>query len=513
MPSLASVVQSNIREELDQLNLAKSINLSKLQAEINYAKRKIITLQMELKNLKSAETLALQKMNVFTKLEDVEKYYTYDRYQNNEPLSGVKPLQNYGLPDPDPRVSFTRNQLKRGFESSEAERNRIGEEILKVSQQIQYQRWKLDDAQKALSNLGSNVQIFINKDAIAKRTYSEIYMLYEIHIKYKNLSLNESGERGYNSDGQMIFQLQELSQRFTAYAERNPYVTGGQIKLDYDDPGKDSNGLILRSFMDRVRLVMKSPDSTLLDDRLQKYSAQMTSNINDAWKSQELARQMDSGRVPEPPKQLNKNTETPAKTVSFVNKSVDWAKGAAQIYMTFDYTSIGSAVMNWFSRQVTGLYNGVPYCKDPTIPDSEQQKNALDQTQATAEQQGAQLMANQFSKTIILVSPEDVATEVFRLIGYVDDAVADESGMNVRGDYSLIIGKSIYTGGTLYQARILRNAQRVIEYLDQQLSYGNIYGEQTINGRSMSMYDYYIERLIRAIAMSKIDIRTEPLGI
>jgi hypothetical protein len=184
--SLASVVQTVSRELLDASGVKKSSELAMLRARINFSKRKIINLQSELQNLKSAELLVIQKMNRFTRLETLEQYYPYDRYQSTDPVQAAKPFKNFGTPDPDPRLNWTKARLAEGLEALMAERNRIGDDVLKKSNQIKELWNNLKEDQEKLQQMNEGktaIEESISKDGIASRTYTEIYMLYEIQRK------------------------------------------------------------------------------------------------------------------------------------------------------------------------------------------------------------------------------------------------------------------------------------------------------------------------------------------
>lgn len=512
MTSLASVIGSNIREIGDQIDIVKSSKISKLQAEVNYAKSEIIRLQMELKNLKSAETLMLQKMNVAKKLEDLDKYYHYDRYQNNDSLPMVKPSNNAGLPYPDPRLNIAQTKISRGFESLQAERDRIGSDILKTSQQIQIQKQRLSDAQQELKDLGSNIQVYQSKDFIVKRNYSEVYMLYEVHIKYRNLSTNNAGNRGFSTDSQILVQLQNLAQKFQAYSERNSYVLSGELKLDFDDPGSDFNAKTLSAFLERLRKLMGEEDVRILDNRLKNITNELTTNLNDPFISKQIIRQNESIRVPPENQKFSNNTETPASTVSFVNKSVDWINNATKIWMGFDQTSIGVAATEWFSRHITGLYGGLPPC-DPVPQDpTQQQKDAENKAQAQAEQQAAQIMTTQFSKTKSTITQEEITNQVATYLNLVNSAVDNKSDTGINGQYSLTVGTVIYIAKNLYQVRILKNAYIYMNYLNDQLAQGNLNFSQTLNDQVYALYDYFVLRLINVLNKINPALDREELG-
>jgi hypothetical protein len=498
--SVASVIQTTTRELQDLANVPKSVRLDRLRSTINQSKRKLVSLQNELSNLKSAETLVLQKLNRFVSLSDLQQYYPADRFMTNEPKAGIKPVENVGFPDPDPRVNWTRNRLLNGVEPLEAERNRIGTEILKISLEIVKQRQALSDAQTELGT-DPDTSVDLAKDGIAKRNFSELYMLYEIHKKYRDISTNADGSRKYNSDDPTIKAQNRLKSMFNSYAGRNPYVLSGDLILDQNDPGSDENESMLMSMMNRVFSVLGNQTNVSLNDQnLQKYSNQMISNTNDAFISQNVARQDDSKDIPTSDLALKNNTQTGSSLVSFVNEVA--TQQGLKIYMSWDQTSVSDSIQSWFQSQVSNLNQGMPLCVPKpvslTTPTTADQFNAelqaADATALLTEQSAAEQQAAQFAQTKKVVDPDVIASKFALLMQQVINFINDPSGKSTSATTSLTIESPAYTtysATVLHQVRVLNAAAQVTSYLIQM---------KVSNNLIEADYDSYIKKLIKTLA-------------
>jgi len=473
--TVASLIQTTTRDLEDLINVPKSARLDRLRAIISQSKRRLVALQTELSNLKSAELFVLQKMNRYVKLKHLEQFYPADRFMLNGFRQAMKPLET-NTPDDNSEINQTRNQLLKGLEPLEAERNRIAADILQVSTEIIKHRQALSDAQNMLKT-GSDVSLA--KDAIAKREFSEIYMLYEVHKKYRELSTDERGNRLYNSDGSTIASMNRLKDQFKELAGRNPFVTSKQLILDYSDPGSDENEKSLMNMLDRTFTVLGNQSGVSLnDEKLQKYSSQMVSNMNDPYKSQSISRQKDVKSAPPEDKALKNETKSPSKLVSFVNKVVTTPQKGVKIYMSWDQTSASNAVQSWFERKVSGLNQGIPICqKDSSASEKDLATNSLDQ----AESSGAEGFAKQFAETKKAVDPQIFEN---KLTGRMDEltlAIDTTSGTNVSSSSFLIIGDTLYSGSNLYQARVLSASSGVANYLMDMKTNGTLTQEDYAN--------------------------------
>ena len=486
--TVASLVQTTTRDLEDLINVPKSARLDRLRATISQSKRRLVALQTELSNLKSAELLAIQKMNRYVKLKEIEQFYPADRFMLNEPKQAVKPLESASTPDPDARINWTRNRLLKGLESLEAERNRIGVEILQISQEIIKQRQALSDAQKELS---SSSDTSLAEDSIAKRNYSELYMLYEIHKKYREISTNSDGVRKYNSDSPIIKLRQRLSAMFNAYADRNPFVKSGDLVLDKKDPGSDENERMLTNMLDRCFSVLGNQTGVVLnDEKRQKYSNQMVSNLNDMFISQHIARQDDSKNIPVAGKALKNETQSPSKLVSFVNEVVTTVQKGVKIYMSWDQTSATNAIQSWFQEQISGLNQGIPLCSADTTAS---ERDIASQSQDQAELKASESIAKRFGDTKKVIDPQIIDDTFTKLLVEVNTAIKEPRGKEITASATLIIKDTVYNGTCSYQVRVINNSSVVTKYLMDVKVSGNL---------TEDAYNSYLLKLTEPMALT-----------
>ena len=195
-------------------------------------------------------------MNRYTKLDQIEHLYASDRYQTNDPVQSLRPVDRT-FPDPDNRLNITQTQLTKGMAPMQADLDRASAEVKRVSQDILQYQHSLEVNEKLLISMGADVQTQLLKDNIAKRSYSELYMLYEVANQYRTLTLIsaadiiknpsaiKSSKRIFTSDPSLVRKLNKYQQMFEAYAERTADVLSGDLKLDMDDPGSNNNIKIL----------------------------------------------------------------------------------------------------------------------------------------------------------------------------------------------------------------------------------------------------------------------------
>ena len=492
---IANITQTITRDLIDLTGSKKSVTLETLRSQINFAKRKIINLQNELQALKSAQKLVLQNMNRFTKLEDIEHYYEYDRFQSTDPVAAAKPFQTTP-PDPDPRVNWTRNRLTEGMEPLNAECNRLGSDIQRKSQEIQKQWQILSEAQAKLQQMNEGqvaIETSIAKDGLTKRTYTETYMLYEINQQAKKIAISGE-EMAYSYDPGLIQQQSRLRNMFRYYALRNPYVTDGTITLDLDNPEADQNTQALNFFLDRVRQVAADEKFTNYDEKTKHYTQQMIGNVNDDFISQNVARQADSDRVPEPDSAFRNITKNLSKTLNDYVEKIPGIK----TYISWDQTSFINALSSSFQKQTSDLYAGMPYCTPPSpvTPADTSAATAQLQNQYT-DTSSAIVFATQFLETKPTVDYNQISAILTNLINSVNDSVKNPEGGEIYATTVLKVANITYTAANMYQVRVLNTARRVIDsytnlgYLDEQRTEGNI---------TLDQYNFWKESLVRVLS-------------
>lgn len=481
-----SVVQQTVGEQKQYAENKKSVYLDNIRARLCAAKRSIVNLQDALMNLKATQLLIQQKMNRSIKMEEVALHYSFDKYQKNDHLQGISPVVNYGG-DPDARINSTRNQLLKGNEYYTADLNRIGDKIALITQQLKEQQEILKQCQSQIIAMGKDAQIYITKDGISKRQYTEVYMLYQIHLKYKYESENYVGSVAFSSDPLYFKMATKMRNQFRFYAERNPFVQSGDLILELDNPGSNFNARSLEFFLDRLRIVMGNNEFTKYDSETKKYTEQMLTNVMHPFISKNLQRTVENIRVPDATSALRYSVDTPSRAINKMIRAVNVATT-----LTWDSsTYIGAALSN-FSSQMSGLYN-MPMCNAAWDSTSVSIRQQSDATTAQIEAQSATVFSKEFEKTKVPVSVEEINNSVKLLMDEVAKALQNTTDKGTPAEYSLLIDRTFYKGRTLYQVRILNNASIVLNYIDDMLLKGNI---------NQIQYNIYLNQLLGYLNLS-----------
>lgn len=485
-----SVVQQTVGEQKQYADNKKSVYLDNVRARMSAAKRSIVNLQDALMNLKATQLLIQQKMNRSIKMKEVALHYSYDKYQNNDHLQGISPVVNYGG-DPDARINSTRNQLLKGNEYYTADLNRVGTKIAAITQQLKEQQEILKQCQSQIIAMGKDAQIYITKDGISKRQYTEVYMLYQIHLKYKYASENYVGTIAFSSDPLYFKMASKMRDQFRFYAERNPFVQSGDLILELGNPGSDFNARSLEFFLDRLRKVMGNNEFTKYDAETKKYTEQMLTNVMHPFISKNLQRTEENIRIPDATSALRYSVDTPSRAITKMIRAVNVATTLSWDASTY----IGAALSN-FSSQMSGLYN-MPMCNAAWDSNSVSLRQQSDATTAQIEVQSATVFSKEFDKTKETVNIEEINNAVKLLMDEVARAMQNTADKGVSAEYSLLIGKTIYKGKTLYQVRILNNASLVLNYLDDTLQKGNM---------TQNQYNRYLNQLRGYLDLSSVGL-------
>jgi hypothetical protein len=481
-----SVVQSTTGDQRQYVDNKKSVYLDNVRARMNSAKRSIVNLQNVLMNLKSTQLLIQQRMNRSIKMEEVARHYSFDKYQNNDYLQGISPVTNYGG-DPDARINFTRNQLLKGQEYYITDLNRVGTKIAQITQQLKAQQEILKQCQSQLVAMGKDSQIYITKDGISKRQYTEVYMLYQIHQKYKYANENYVGTTAFSSDPLYFKMATKMRDQFRFYAERNPFVQSGDLVLDLNNPGSDFNAHSLGLFLDRLREVMGNSAFTKYDADTKKYTEQMLTNVMHPFISQNLQRSVENIRVPDATSALRYSVDTPSRAVNKMIRAVNVAST-----LTWDSsTYIGAALSN-FSSQISGLYN-MPMCSPIWDSTSASIRQQSDSTTAQIEAQSATVFSKEFAATKSEVPIDDVTVVIENMFKEVQGAVRSTSDKGTPAKGLIRIAGISYTAFVLYQVRIINNSARLLDYMYDMLIKGNL---------TQTQYNYFIDRLVMVITES-----------
>jgi len=489
-----SVLQDLHKFEHQNIDKKKSIYLDVIRAEMNAAKRKIFNLQNELSNLRTAELAVQQALNRYHKMSDLEKFYVSDRYQAKDPLQSISPHQNYG-PDPDSRIVLTRNQLSKGLEQYEAEKNRIESEIKRVQLELAKEKNILEAHQKEVDAMGKDADKFLTTDGISKRQFTETFMLYQISAKYRAITTNDAGERRYTSDTGFLRQCDRLINMFRAYTERNPFVINGDLILELDDPGSDKNVEALGLFLDRLRVVWSNPEFDSYSETAQKYISQMKSNLQDDFIGKNVQSFEDYTRVPATKDSFREATKNAQSSVNNLINSIP----RVQSTIVWDSTSRAAAILSNFNSFISGLYK-MPFCSAKEESETDKNKRIAVNLQTEVEKSAAAAFTEQLEKTREIVDSQKVIDTLRTMLRDVADAMESTSDMGVPSSNQMILSGRIYTASNLYQVRILNNAQIMLNYMDKMRFDGNL---------DTSTYNDYLG-LLQASINPEIDNKPVP---
>ena len=154
-------------------------------------------------------------------------------------------------------------------------------------------------------------------------------------------------------------------------------------------------------------------------------------------------------------------------------------------FLAWDSSTYVAAAISNFTAQISGLYN-MPMCNPIGQSASEIQKQQSDSSQAQIEQQSATIFSKNLNATKEVISLDTVAKTVTSLMNDLLSAAQNTANQGTPATNSLLVGKVLYQGTSLYQTRILNNASRLLDYLNDVLINGNL---------TQAQYDIYFNQL------------------
>jgi hypothetical protein len=398
-----AVIQTTVNELLELTQGVKNIKVQNLRTTIDYANRKIISLQRHLENLRSAYTLIKQNIYRDQTFEDLNT--TPDQYQTIDPIQSI---QHYDVmpSDPDPRINWARRRLEESIALSKRHLEKIDEEIKSTSADITKLTYEKQQAIEELATI-ADVNVAVSRDNIVKSQYSITYMLYEIHKKYRDLSTDANGNRVFSTSPPIVRQYQILSNTFATMAARDPDAQNGTIVLDMSDPGSNDNEVILTGILNRRQNVLDN--STAVGSTVSQLANKMLNNVNNGYISQSLSRQNSQKRLPA----LDAAVLSVTKTIdNLVQKGNDAINNllkdisptgipteifGVNLNSLSDSQWFSSAVTTKFQRELTQMYDGMPLCTPP--PDSQDHIELVQNQEnaQSAEDQAIALIGKQFA--------------------------------------------------------------------------------------------------------------------
>jgi len=337
--------------------LVEGNSLTGLRAALDFLPLAIAANQRRLNQLRSTEMLMLQKLRRELSMQEVDGQRA-DIYMKVEPMQSFLQYDT-GTPDPHEYIIYDVNKLTKlpiGIMELISQQKMIASEIKQLSAAIRDLNTELEKVNETIAaKKGTNVAL--KKDQIAQRTISELFLLYELHVLYRDNSRTAENAEGYSSDQKLVKVLGALQLKFNAFAERNPYVLNGSLKLDLVNPGSDENGTALTNLLDKLRKTSNPGETGILDAKIKRYADNLVKNINDPDISVGIQRRTESKNIPEVSDALNSKTATTSKMIQFTQEAAKW-------WTVFDGKKFTDKATEAFKQRVKAVYGGLPFCDE-----------------------------------------------------------------------------------------------------------------------------------------------------
>jgi hypothetical protein len=463
-----AVNQVTVNELFQLAEGSKNISVQALRTSIDYANRKIVTLQKNVQNLKSAFVLTLQNINRNLTKEDLDKYFSPDRYQTLDPTQVIKPYDTV-TPDPDPRVNWVRRRLEEMNKEQKKELYRLENEIKEVSSVITQLSFMRDQNIKQLAGI-QNANIISARDNIARIQYETIYALEEISKRYHDLSTDSSGNRIHSSSPPITRQYQILQDTFRAYASRDPDVNKGNLHLLLEDPGCPENMAAIKVVLDQRRAVLV-PQNVELPSDIKKFTEKMSASINDSFISQNISRQATDKRIPAQDNAVTSLVDNADKMLGSmftkINNTLSGLTPKGQntqkifglnVNAIYDSTGFSGAVTNWFNRVMKNNYDGIPFCNE-TETGIAQAKDADNANKVQAEGDASLMVADQFTKAAkrVTQNASQATIALNDALAQITAAVKEPSD-GYYWEKTLLLGTIKFVSLTAHDGKVLNQA-------------------------------------------------------
>lgn len=371
-------IQPLKRELRDLTDVVENNSLNGLRTNQEYIARALTVLYRRLQDLRATEQLLVQWIRRDTTIAEVQEKYNADHFKKINPVQAYAYTYN-SMPDPHEYTVYVTNKLETmpGIDELLREQEKVRANILYVQSQIT----QLENRKAEIDPLidGRTIkQSDIVQDKISKIMTSEIFFLYEIHLAYRNNSVNSKGERAYTQDPKIIRLLDALQNKFIAFAERNDWVVSGKIVLDLEDPGSDENAAVFLELSKKIRL---TGTNNRLYNRVQKYSEEMRRNLNDPTIGKNLSSLFE--RVDEPGIFDSQaiSTQTLQNFWDLTNESLNW-------WSTNALATAGEAAERAFNKVINLLHGDKPFCTPLSESQEEAARNADQMAKDQADEAG-----------------------------------------------------------------------------------------------------------------------------
>jgi hypothetical protein len=273
-------------------------------------------------------------------------------------------------------------------------------ELDKLAHQIQNTESRIRDLQRAQDEVNKVMaenngitDADLQRDRIAQRSVAEVYALWEIHQAYRVNSRNADGKEGYTQDPKYVNMLQQLQQKFVAFAERNPWVLTGVLQLNLLNPGSDNNRTALDNLIGKLRVTAQNDK---VKKQVRKYIDSLTRNIDDEFVSRDIYRRQRSKNAPESSNSLLTATETAGATFEYTSNVSWWTDFSGE-------TALG-ALTKAFKQKVSATYNGRPFCGEPPPTGEEAARDEAQEQKDEAVQEGTEEYQKSLAKNVLSIS-------------------------------------------------------------------------------------------------------------
>jgi hypothetical protein len=469
-----AVNQVTVSELLQISQGSLNVGVQTVRTTFDYANRKIVSLQKHLQDLKAAYILALQNINRNLTKEELDKYFSPDRFQTIDPTQVIKPYDAVG-PDPDSRINRIRRRLDEITGEQKKELVRLEDEIKKVSAMIT-RFTQMRNGSLAELALMEDVNVISARDNIARVQYETIYILEQISKRYLDLSTDASGNRITSSSAPITRQYKILQDAFRGYASRDPDVQKGTLKLLLEDPGAPENRAAIKAVLDRRSAVLADNENKLPPDLI-RFNEKMNALINDSFISQNVSRQATEKRLPASDNSVTNLVDNLDKKLgnmftvanNILSGLTPAGKNTPKIFgkdvnAIYDSTGFSGAVTNWFNRVMQNNYDGVPLCG--VVDTSIAQAKATD----SSNKQQAEIIASgkisdQLSKTTETTSPEIQKAKVFLsdALAEVIKTVNELEVASISWNNQLTLNRTSYTSVTYHDSKVLDKARQAAD--------------------------------------------------
>lgn len=356
---MADPKQTRKDDLVDLANFTRNNHPSGLRHVIDFSARASMALEERLNRLRSTERLLLQRIYKDKTLAEIFEKHSSDLFKNSESIQAMAKT-NIGENERAEEIVYSENKLKEiteGLPDLIREQLRVSNMIKGVQRQLLILKIQKTRANQKLGQITGKIsEEELERTKIAEQEISEIFGLYEIHTAYRALSadLAQSDQlrRAYTQNNLIVERLKLLQINFEGLAERNSWVTSGQIELDFNDPGSDQNRNALNSLIENLRQVFSTSE---IERNVKKYINSLFATMNNPRLSVRLSSKKDPTGLPPPDKSQMEKTE-------IMSKFIQWTQDANEWWTEFNQNSFIAAAEKNFYKFISRLNGNRSFC-------------------------------------------------------------------------------------------------------------------------------------------------------